>query len=253
MTKRGHSPVVISPGRHAGPARSAVGEARPFGRREARALLAGPVPSWALLSCVLLSWTLAGGARAGGAPLDPRVRAATVARLRERARAKKAAAVAYAKAHGIPVRVDDAFGTRELMAVRDGRPLYYTTRNENAAISTAADQVRTVDTAGAGLTVGVWDGGWIRHRHQEFGTRVTVQDFDLPATGDGLWGDYWTNTTMTGRPAMSRVDPVIDFFWDNGNRPWNEDPNQQLQRELVGACPRAARRDLHVLREHPGR
>lgn len=74
-----------------------------------------------------------------------------VARLRESARARKAAAVAYAKAMGIPVRVDTAFGTRELMAIRDGRPLYYTTHNENAGISTAADQVRSAYAAdGAG-------------------------------------------------------------------------------------------------------
>ncbi len=161
----------------------------------------------------------------GRAPINPRARAAMVARLKERAGAAKARATAYAKAHGIPVRVDTGRGVRELMDVRDGRPLYYITHNENAGLSTAADQVRSVYSAdGAGLTVGIWDGGWVRHRHQEFGGRVTIQDFDLPATGDGLWGDYWDNTTMTGQPAASRVDPVIDFLWDNGNRPWGGGP-----------------------------
>ncbi|MHC5056994.1 MAG: S8 family serine peptidase [Planctomycetota bacterium] len=164
---------------------------------------------------------------AGGAPIDPRARAGMVARLRERARAAKARAAAYAKAHGIPVRVDTGRGIRELMDVRDGRPLYYITHNENAAISTGVDQVRAAYEAvygadGAGLTVGVWDGGWVRHRHQEFGTRVTIQDFDLPATGDGLYGEYWNNVDMSGRPVTSRVDSTVNFLWNNSNKPFNQ-------------------------------
>jgi len=53
--------------------------------------------------------------------------------------------------------------------------------NLNAADTTNADQLWPsgglgLGLSGAGYTVGVWDGGWIRTTHQEFGGRVAVQD-----------------------------------------------------------------------------
>ncbi|MHC4248261.1 MAG: PA14 domain-containing protein, partial [Planctomycetota bacterium] len=178
-------------------------------------------------------------AYAGRAPIDPRARAAMVARLKDRASAAKARATAYAKAHGVPLRVDTGRGVRELMDVRDGRPLYYITHNENAGISTAADQVRTVYGAdGAGLTVGVWDGGWVRHSHQEFGTRVARPD--VPLVGDGLYGEYFENMTLTGWPAVTYVDPTINFFWNNPNKPWVGGPRDSFSVNWSG----------HVLAQH---
>lgn len=59
-----------------------------------------------------------------------------------------------------------------------GLPVFYTTYNVNAAISTAADQIRNrtdpCDLNGEGLTVGIWDGGGVRATHQEFDGRVTI-------------------------------------------------------------------------------
>ena len=53
--------------------------------------------------------------------------------------------------------------------------------NIAAADSSNANQLWTggglgLNLSGAGYTVGVWDAGAIRATHQEFGTRVTVQD-----------------------------------------------------------------------------
>lgn len=84
-----------------------------------------------------------------------------------------------AKQHGWPLRWHAGGGTYELMAVRDGRTLVVATCNLNAAISTAADQIRGLspyNLNGEGLSIGVWDGASIRATHQEFGTRVTVRD-----------------------------------------------------------------------------
>jgi hypothetical protein len=57
------------------------------------------------------------------------------------------------------------------------------THNVNAADTTNTDQIRTggglgLSLTGAGVTVGVWDGGRIRQTHTEFnnGNRVTVVD-----------------------------------------------------------------------------
>ena len=48
----------------------------------------------------------------------------------------------------------------------------------NAAISTGANLLRTAtyELSGAGVTIGLWDGGSARATHQEFGDRVVVMD-----------------------------------------------------------------------------
>jgi hypothetical protein len=43
--------------------------------------------------------------------------------------------------------------------------------------------------------------------HEVVGTPVRI------GTGTGLSGDYFGNTTLSGAPAMSRIDPVVDFNW----------------------------------------
>jgi hypothetical protein len=113
----------------------------------------------------------------------PSKRLERVQALREKAQREKAEARTWALARGIPMRHDNGVRVKELMAVRNGRPIYYTTHNRDAAVSTAADVVR--DTApyqvsGAGVKVGVWDGGSVYAGHQEFGSRVTLRDPTSP-------------------------------------------------------------------------
>ncbi len=109
----------------------------------------------------------------------PARRQAAAERARKRATREKRDARAWAKARGLPVRRVDGRQVRELMAIRNGRPVYYATKNKNAAISTAADRVRNTapyGVDGSGVTVGVWDGGSVLTTHQEFGTRVENKD-----------------------------------------------------------------------------
>ncbi|VGO21822.1 Serine protease AprX [Pontiella sulfatireligans] len=80
---------------------------------------------------------------------------------------------------GLEMHHDDGVRVMEAMAVRDGRPMYYTTFNDGAAVSTAADVVRNTwpfSANGAGVTVGVWDGGGVMTNHQEFGSRIANLD-----------------------------------------------------------------------------
>lgn len=43
-------------------------------------------------------------------------------------------------------------------------------------------------------------------------------DYNSPAmSSPGLVGQYWNNTTRSGAPAATRVDPNIDFLWTNGS------------------------------------
>jgi hypothetical protein len=57
-------------------------------------------------------------------------------------------------------------------------PLYRSTLNVNAAISTAADLVNATPygLTGAGIVAGIWDGGNVRDTHTEFSGRVTNFD-----------------------------------------------------------------------------
>ncbi|MGA0849416.1 MAG: hypothetical protein ACO3RX_05645, partial [Chthoniobacterales bacterium] len=93
---------------------------------------------------------------------DPAQRAAAVEEMRAIQAERKAAAVARAQERGLPVRVERPDGTVQEVVELDetGEPLYFTTHNVNAAISTGADVLRTVTgLTGSGVVIGMWDGG----------------------------------------------------------------------------------------------
>ncbi len=105
----------------------------------------------------------------------PSKRQEKVLQAHERAERNKKEAREWAKARGLKMRYDDGKSVSELMAIRNGRPLYYTTDNDDAAMSTAADRVRNAtpyNVNGSGITVGVWDAGSALSTHQEFGSRA---------------------------------------------------------------------------------
>lgn len=111
---------------------------------------------------------------------EPSKRDLKVQKARAQAQDQKTEAEVWAKARGLRVRQNDGHKIVELMAIRDGKPLYYGTHNVQAAISTAANQVRNTspyNVSGSGITIGVWDGGAVKSDHSEFsGGRVSVID-----------------------------------------------------------------------------
>ena len=129
---------------------------------------------------VLISANFAAGADGTTVNLsDPDVRQQQVQRLAVESRQRKAAAEVIAQSQGWPVKVQIGDTIFELMAIEDDRLYTYKTCNVNAAISIAADLIRNTppyDVNGAGLTVGIWDGGAVRSTHQEFIGRVAVMD-----------------------------------------------------------------------------
>ena len=89
------------------------------------------------------------------------------------------AAVERARREGLPVRVERPDGTvQELVDFEGDRPVYFTTHNVNAAITTGVSVLRAspYGLTGSGLTIGVWDGGSGRATHQEFGGRLVSKD-----------------------------------------------------------------------------
>ena len=106
-------------------------------------------------------------------------RAAVVKQLQTEHEAARDTAWRDAAAEGwSPKGSGDGF-QYELQAIRNDRLYIYRTMNVNAAISTAASQIRNTvpdSVNGSGETVGIWDGGAVRSTHQELTGRVTVMD-----------------------------------------------------------------------------
>lgn len=110
---------------------------------------------------------------------DPDARREFVERIAKDAAEKREEAHTWAEAQGQPTRFEKNGTLFELKAMHEGSPLYYKSLNRNAAITTTTDKVRATDpyeVEGAGVTVGVWDGGEAMVTHQEFGNRVTNKD-----------------------------------------------------------------------------
>ncbi len=109
----------------------------------------------------------------------PADRARVVARLQKSETKRRQNARDRASLLGLPLRTVSANGRiQEIADFQDGRPVYLTTQNVAAAISTGANRLWTspYSLTGAGVTIGLWDGGSGRATHQEFGGRLTVMD-----------------------------------------------------------------------------
>ena len=154
--------------------------------------------------------------------LDLRVagqREAAAGRVQAFLDARRQAARAKAQQRGLPWQATLPNGRRvELTDFVGNKPLYFTTHNANAAISTGANllNVPPYSVNGSGVTVGVWDGGGVRATHQELTGRVTIKD------GASLL-DHSTHVAGTIgaagiQPAAKGMAPavVIDSYeWTN--------------------------------------
>lgn len=110
---------------------------------------------------------------------EPAARRAAVQALAEAARTRREAAWARAKQRGLPTKGEKpGGGAFELMDFDGERPLYRTTCNANAGISSGANLlwVAPYGVNGGGGTVGVWDASSARTTHREYGGRVTSMD-----------------------------------------------------------------------------
>ena len=111
---------------------------------------------------------------------DPETRAAVVAFMSNREEVRYQAVLAKAELLGIPVRLDGpSHKVSILYDFRGEEPLYRTTLNANAAISSGANLLypSPYSLNGSGVKVGVWDAGSVRNTHREFtSTRVVKRN-----------------------------------------------------------------------------
>ena len=97
---------------------------------------------------------------------------------------------------GVPLRIDGPdHKVSILYDFRGDQPVYRTTLNKNAAISTGANLLAPAPYSldGTGLKVGVWDGDPILGTHQELTGRVTRKD----TTASIAAGDHATHVAGT--------------------------------------------------------
>ncbi|AWI25010.1 hypothetical protein HYN49_03375 [Flavobacterium pallidum] len=148
---------------------------------------------------------------------------------------EKKKAIEAAKINGWPeFRMGRDGSYEELMKVSpQGFPIYYSTSNVNAAISTRANILQSVyNLKGQGMTARIWDGGKVRASHQEFGGRVAVVD----ATA-GPDGNNFHSTHVTGTVVAAGVDPAAKGMAPMANARtfnWTNDTGEVLSEVQAG-------------------
>ena len=119
---------------------------------------------------------------------------------------------------GLPLRITRPDGvTQEIAGFEGDEPVYLTTHNANAAISTAANLTRTSHAVdGSGIVIGVWDGGAARTTHQEFGGRTYAKDgavsIDHATHVAGTLAAAGLNLNARGMAPAATVD---SYDWNN--------------------------------------
>ena len=135
---------------------------------------------------------------------DPETRAAVVAFMSNREKVRYQAVLAKAELLGVSARLDGpGHKVSILYDFRGEEPLYRTTLNVNAAISTGANLLNQNQAPyglnGEGMTVGVWDAARARTNHVELSGKVTV--------GDSTTANDDHSTHVAGTIAAKGVDP----------------------------------------------
>ena len=152
---------------------------------------------------------------------DPETRAAVVAFMSNREEVRYQAVLAKAELLGIPVRLDGpGHKVSILYDFRGEEPLYRTTLNANAAISTGANLIRQTapyNLDGSGIKVGVWDAGSVRNTHQEFSTTRVVKKNSTIAVDDHathVAGTIGASGFQASAKGMAPLVAIDSYDWN---------------------------------------
>ena len=151
---------------------------------------------------------------------DPEQRAIAASEMTDAEEARYEAVLAKARQLGIPVRMDGPGRRVQILHdIRGAEPLYRTTLNANAAISTGANLIRQTapyNLSGAGLRVGVWDGGSVRNTHQEFRTNRVVKRNSTAANDDHathVAGTIGATGVQASAKGMAPLVSIDSYDW----------------------------------------
>ncbi len=150
------------------------------------------------------------------------------------------AVLARAEELGIPMRVEGpGHKVSILHDIRPEGPLYRTTMNANAAISSAANLVYPAPYSlnGSSVKVGVWDAGSVRNTHREFTTTRVVKRNSSAANDDhathvaGTIGASGVTANAKGMAPSVAIDS-----WD-----WNSDYSEMTSSGAATATADASK------------
>lgn len=134
------------------------------------------------------------------------------------------------------IKKDDG-NFQELMDITpDGFPIYYSTENQDAAISTRTNFINSggqlgLDLNGQNMIARIWDGGTVRRTHSFFDNRIT--------TVDDLSGNSYSAhaTHVTGTILASNINPStkgMAFQATGRTFNWTNDESEAASEALLG-------------------
>ena len=127
--------------------------------------------------------------------------------LKQKKTAEKEQAVRMAQLKNWPLIIEKNGTYAELQKVVDGKPIYYTTFNVNAAKSTRANFLHNagglgLNLEGQNMIAHVWDGGLALSTHQEYDGAGGNNRFSI---GDGTSSLHYHSAHVTGTIIASGV------------------------------------------------
>lgn len=155
-----------------------------------------------------------------------------------KAKKEKDYALSLAKINNWPIfvaRTDG--GIEELMKVgSDGKPVYFSTDNANAAKATRANQLHSggamgLQLDGQNMVARVWDGGRVRATHNFFSGRVTTED-DISSTSFSMHATHVTGTVVASAASTSTKGMAHAATAKTYN--WSSDESEVLGEVLNG-------------------
>lgn len=153
--------------------------------------------------------------------LNPDERERVVEAVREIEKQHRERGLEAARKMGIPERTVFPDGRVQEVAGVDprGRPVYFTTHNANAAISSGAKPLNASPYSLSGtslLAVGVWDGGAGRTTHQEFGSRVVSLDgAEFIDHATHVIGTIASGGVVANSKGAGAAIPVRSYDWNS--------------------------------------
>ncbi len=153
---------------------------------------------------------------------------ARVPALFERQRAEKQEAERIAKSQNMPIRFEQKDGSiSELMAIKNGHPVLYTTYNIKSADSIGTDEVWPggslgISLTGTNYTLGMWDAAAVRTTHVEFVqgglSRIKRNDsftnFVQSTHPTQVAGTMISAGVNTNSKGMSFQANLLSHYWD---------------------------------------
>lgn len=153
---------------------------------------------------------------------NPVERDFVAARLSEIEEARYESVIEKATRLGIPLRIEGpGHKVSILYAFRGDAPLYRTTQNSNAAVSSGAAAIRQsapYNLDGSGVKVGVWDAGSVRNSHREFNTaRVVGKNPSVPVDDHAthVAGTIGANGTNASAKGMAPLVSIDSYDWNS--------------------------------------